>query len=57
MYPAGFETTFPASERPQTHALDRAASETGVVISYFLTYIRIYLLTYSLHEAESCLRI
>jgi hypothetical protein len=25
MPPAGFETAIPASERPQTHALDRAA--------------------------------
>ena len=28
MLPAGFEPTIPASERPQTHALDRAASGT-----------------------------
>ena len=27
MPPAGFETAIPASERPQTHALDRAATE------------------------------
>jgi len=26
MPPAGFESAIPASERPQTHALDRAAS-------------------------------
>ena len=26
MPPAGFEPTIPARERPQTHALDRAAS-------------------------------
>jgi hypothetical protein len=29
MSPAGFEPTIPASERPQTHALDRAV--TGIV--------------------------
>ena len=28
MYEAGFEPAFPASERPQTHVLDRAA--TGI---------------------------
>jgi hypothetical protein len=28
MPPAGFEPTIPANERPQTHALDRAA--TGI---------------------------
>ena len=29
MPPAGFESTIPPSERPQTHALDRAATGTG----------------------------
>ena len=29
MPPAGFEPTIPAVERPQTHALDRAATGTG----------------------------
>ena len=28
--PAGFEPTIPASERPQTHASGRAATEIGV---------------------------
>jgi len=32
MIRAGFEPTIPANERPQTHALDRAA--TGIGISY-----------------------
>jgi len=27
MLPAGFETAIPASERPQTYALDRVATE------------------------------
>ena len=27
--PVGFEPTIPVSERPQTHALDRAASKIG----------------------------
>jgi hypothetical protein len=30
MSPAGSEPENPASERPQTHALDRAATESGV---------------------------
>jgi len=34
MPPEGFEPTIPASERPQTHALDRAASGIGLVDSY-----------------------
>jgi hypothetical protein len=29
MAPVGFETTIPAGERPQTYAIDRAATETG----------------------------
>jgi len=29
MPPAGFEPAIPASKRPQTHALDRAATGTG----------------------------
>ena len=29
MLPVGFEPTIPASERPQTYALDRAATGTG----------------------------
>jgi hypothetical protein len=29
MPPAGFEPTIPASERPQTHALDRVATGVG----------------------------
>ena len=30
MPPAGFEPTFLASEQPQTHALDRAATGIGI---------------------------
>ena len=29
MLPVGFKPTIPTSERPQTHALDRAATGTG----------------------------
>ena len=29
MPPTGFEPTIPPGERPQTHALDRAATGTG----------------------------
>jgi hypothetical protein len=30
MPPVGFELTIPASARPQTYALDRAAAEVGL---------------------------
>jgi len=36
MYPSGFEPTIAASERPQTHALDRAATGIGIE-SYYMT--------------------
>ena len=32
MAPVGFEPTISAGERPQTHALDRAATGTGIYI-------------------------
>jgi hypothetical protein len=34
--PAGFEPTIPAGERPQTHALDRAATRIGTSESILL---------------------
>jgi hypothetical protein len=42
MPPAGFEPAIPASERPQTHDLDRAATEIGlcfVSTDEYITYI------------------
>jgi hypothetical protein len=33
MPPAGFESTISAGERPQTYALDRAATGTGTTIT------------------------
>jgi len=36
MPPAGFKTTIPASERPQKHALDRAATGTVLHIKWVL---------------------
>jgi len=32
MPPAGFEPAIPASEQPQTHVLDRAATGIGIVV-------------------------
>jgi hypothetical protein len=34
MIPAAFEPTIPASERPQTHSLDRAAIGIGDIQAY-----------------------
>jgi hypothetical protein len=35
----GFEPTISAGEQPQTYALDRAATGTGISISNFIKYI------------------
>jgi hypothetical protein len=37
MTPVGFELTISAGKRPQTHALDRAATATGTFTYLFLT--------------------
>jgi hypothetical protein len=47
MFPAGFGPAIPASERPQTHALDRAATGIGDII---YTYIILLLLFYLYKE-------
>ena len=36
MSPAAFEPTIPASERPQTNALDRAATGIGFLYELFI---------------------
>jgi hypothetical protein len=35
---AGFETSTPATKRPQTYALDRAATEVGHIYIYIYIY-------------------
>ena len=42
MLPVGFERTTPGGERPQTYALDRAATGTG--IKYILHILNIFVL-------------
>jgi len=51
MPPVGFEPTISAGERPQTQALDRAATGTDTVRNYWdeiwqSSYLLTYLLTY-----------
>jgi hypothetical protein len=41
MTPAGFEPTIPASERPQTYALDRAAAGIG---AFFFTFLYLWMI-------------
>ena len=38
MPPVGFEPTIAAGERPQTYALDRAATGTGIEKHYYILY-------------------
>jgi hypothetical protein len=40
----GFEPTIPVNERPQTHALDRAATGIGYIPSKFLCFIHLHVL-------------
>ena len=42
MRQAGFEPTVLASERPQTHALDRKPNRNGILPLIFINYIMIY---------------
>jgi hypothetical protein len=43
MPPAGFETTIPASQRPKTHALDRAVTGIGVYLLAVLYVLIIFI--------------
>jgi hypothetical protein len=37
--PAEFEPAIPASERPQTHAMDRATAEIGTTVDLLKNYL------------------
>jgi hypothetical protein len=39
MPPTGFEHTIPESERPQTHALVRAATGIGLICTYIFRFV------------------
>jgi len=45
MPPVGFEQTISASGRPQTYAIDRAATGTGNHVSTALKIVQIYIKT------------
>ena len=47
----GFEPTIPAEERPQTYALDRAVTVTGVSVLYVVK-ITVYVDTTSVRDLE-----
>ena len=55
MLPSGFEPTIPASERPQTHALERAATGIGWKLLY--TYQLSTLSKYAGHWAYFSFRL
>jgi len=47
MPPVGFEPTISAGERPQTHALDRAATGTGnQLLEYYINWNASYMCIY-----------
>jgi hypothetical protein len=41
MPPVGFEPTISAGERPQTYALDRAVTGTGIYIYIYISFVNI----------------
>jgi hypothetical protein len=47
MPPVGFERTISADERPQTHALDRAATGTGRLVEIYMKKIQLKSSAYS----------
>jgi len=53
MSPAGFEPAIPASKRPQTHALDRAA--TGLDIGLLVKIFSVFVICYA--EVVPCVKI
>ena len=53
MPPVGFELTISASERPQTHALDRAATWTGTR-SLKVSYINFIHCNQSIRDVSTC---
>jgi len=48
MPPVGFQPTISADERPQTYALDRAATGTGTVTTYEFEITAVVLFTNTL---------
>jgi len=53
MPPAGFEPTISAGERPQTYALDRVATGTGIIIIIINAYYNCVINSqYNYHEED-----
>ena len=52
--PAGFEPTITAGERPQTYALDRTATGTGILISYVTVKIVIVIIIFNQKPQNLC---
>jgi hypothetical protein len=58
MPPVGLEPAIPASERPQTHALDRAATGIAPSNGYDnLQRVALYILYTARTNTEGCVRI
>jgi len=52
MFPVGFEPIISAGERPQNHALDRAATGTGsLAVLTYLTYEQFAFFIFMDHNA------
>ena len=57
MPPLGFESTISAGERPQTYALDRAATGTGIYKTYNTHYIVTYILQHNIYLEDQQLHL
>ena len=55
MPPVGFEPTISAGKRPQTYALDRAATGTGIYFCRYNEDIRVFQTKYVYHVLISVL--
>ena len=54
MSPVGFEPTISAGERPQTYALDRAATGTGILFVSSGYYVYHFHFVRTLHILTAC---
>ena len=53
MPPAGFQPATPATERPETHALNRAATEIGFINKYTVILVILVIHTFLRAVAQS----
>jgi len=53
MPPVGFEPTISVGERPQTYALDRAATGSGIIITIIIIIVIVIIINWYEHVPKS----